>query len=418
MGTRAHPVKAKPPENVKNKKAVSRQPSSQRATVEDESEDEIDEPAIDLSKAKFGPPRKAVRISNPEITKEIASHPELPYAFVPPTQEVVRPKTSVPPESEPIPLTGKKGAAYRTVAPVEKPEAVTDLLEDILTAPFATTIGDLLAASPDLRKKFAKVTTGKRVPVATTAERNTFVNQLQSFHYAIEDEFENVELPEHLKGALRARDLPRTTFTQALETDRELPEGAIVHNDPVVQYLDALPPGEESKPIVFPAFKTPARESETLRVLYPKINGKLEEVILDSGSQIVSMSKEVAVGLGIAWDPRLKINMQSANNTFDQTHGIARNVPFEFAHGVTIHMQLHILDTGAYRVLLGRPFDAIGQTVINNFKDGSQTVTVTDPNTGTKVSMPTHPRGLWPHEDKAAPWSKPSVEDYFRNSMN
>lgn len=40
---------------------------------------------------------------------------------------------------------------------------------------------------------------------------------------------------------------------------------------------------------------------------------KTEESATEGGSQIVSMAETVAKDLGIAWDPDIKIHMQSAN---------------------------------------------------------------------------------------------------------
>ena len=60
-----------------------------------------------------------------------------------------------------------------------------------------------------------------------------------------------------------------------------------------------------------------------------------EEVLLDSGSQIVSMTKKVATTNKVSWDPSLSIQMQSANGSLSRTCGLARNVPFTLG-GVTV----------------------------------------------------------------------------------
>ena len=43
------------------------------------------------------------------------------------------------------------------------------------------------------------------------------------------------------------------------------------------------------------------------------------ESLLDGGSQIIAMDVEVAKKLAISWDPDIKIQMQSANRTIEQT---------------------------------------------------------------------------------------------------
>jgi len=54
--------------------------------------------------------------------------------------------------------------------------------------------------------------------------------------------------------------------------------------------------------------------SLALRSIYPLVNNaRQEEALLDSGSQIVSMSKDAAISLKMSWDPDISINMQSAS---------------------------------------------------------------------------------------------------------
>ncbi len=72
------------------------------------------------------------------------------------------------------------------------------------------------------------------------------------------------------------------------------------------------------------------------------------------------MAKQVAIALGITWDPDFKIHMQSANNQLDLSEGLARNVLFNFG-GVIAYLQVHILKNPAYKVLLGRPFEVLTQ---------------------------------------------------------
>jgi len=157
-----------------------------------------------------------------------------------------------------------------------------------------------------------------------------------------------------------------------------------------VQYLESLKYGETPKKIVV------AQESQTLRAVYPLING-IKEVksLLDGGSQIVSMAQESAIELKIAWDPNITVHMESANKSLQETLGLAKNVPFVFGRS-TIYLQIHIMDKPAYQVLLGRPFDSITESLVKNEKDGNQTLILTDPDTGAKCTMMTHERGKKP----------------------
>jgi hypothetical protein len=116
------------------------------------------------------------------------------------------------------------------------------------------------------------------------------------------------------------------------------------HN-PVVQYLEELAEGEVPKKIVV------ATESSSLQALHPIINGnRTEEALLDGGSQIVSMAKDVAVRLKVPWNPEIVIHMQSANRQLEKMLGLARNVPFLFGD-ITVYLQVHIISNLAYKVL-------------------------------------------------------------------
>ena len=201
--------------------------------------------------------------------------------------------------------------------------------------------------------------------------------------------------------------LPLVDYEVLQEQQGGLEKGAIVIGDPIVQYLTTLAPGEKPKERIV------AQESCGLKAIYPVINhvGEVES-LLDSGSQIVSMAKNIAEGLGIVWDPGITIEMESANRTVKRTLGLARNVPFNFEK-ITIYLQVHIMDDPAYKVLLGRPFETVTESSIRNDKDGCQSLILTDPNTGESRVVQTYERGRPPTILKRPiPW------DFHKDSMN
>jgi hypothetical protein len=123
------------------------------------------------------------------------------------------------------------------------------------------------------------------------------------------------------------------------------------------------------------------------------INGVAEEEsIYDCGSQIVSMAQAVAEQLGLVWDPDVNIYMQSANGQTEKSVGLARNVPFKFGD-LTLHLQVHIIRDPAYKVLLGRPFDMLTESEVSNKTDGRQLITLRDPVTRQRNTIPTFERG-------------------------
>jgi hypothetical protein len=121
------------------------------------------------------------------------------------------------------------------------------------------------------------------------------------------------------------------------------------------------------------------------------------------------MSEEMAKRFRLSWDPDIIINMQSANSQIEKTLGLAKNVPFVFDE-ITIYLQVHIVKAPAYKVLLGRPFDTLTESEIKNTADGGQLITITDPNSRKRCTIPTSVRGQ--------PREKPTRAEDFSASMN
>ena len=101
--------------------------------------------------------------------------------------------------------------------------------------------------------------------------------------------------------------------------------------------------------------------------------------------------------IGLSWDPDVVIYMQSANKSVEKSLGLARNVPFLFGD-VTLYMQVHVMKNPAYDLLLGRPFDTLTESVVKTEKDGTQTITIHDPNTLKRAVVVTYARGKGPSE--------------------
>jgi hypothetical protein len=270
-------------------------------------------------------------------------------------------------------------------------ERAKDLVQDALKNTICITTEDLLNVSEPMRQELKKLLMKKRLEKKSV----TLATEVDS-----DDASEAVEL-------ISAEKLPGATYEILAEDTNGLSKGSVVVSDPVMQYLSALKPGEKPKSVVV------AAESHALRSVYPLINGVGQvESLLDPGSQIVSMSKEVAMALQIPWDPDIVVHMESANKSLEKTLGLAKNVPFVFG-SITVYLQVHVMGKAAYKVLLGRPFDTITESEVRNSKDGSQSLTLTDLNTGERCVMHTHERGKPP-----TVLQKPFREDFLRNSMN
>ena len=96
--------------------------------------------------------------------------------------------------------------------------------------------------------------------------------------------------------------------------------------------------------------------------------------------------------LGLVYDPTIILHMQSAKGEVDPSLGLARNVPMRIGD-ITLYVQIHIIRSPAYDMLLGRPFDVLTESVVRNFTNEDQTITIFDPNTGWRATVPTSPRG-------------------------
>jgi hypothetical protein len=182
----------------------------------------------------------------------------------------------------------------------------------------------------------------------------------------------------------------------APSNDEGIPEGSLILRDPALEYLISVPEDEIPKQLYQLSQEAfVAVPSAPLRVIFPVIAGKQRvECIVDSGSQIVSMSKAIAEKLGVTWDTEMQIFMQSANGQMKQSYGLARNVLFQFGD-VRAHLQVHIFEKPAYDVLLGRPFEVLTRSSSSNDGSGGCTLTITDPNTRKTSTMVTYARGSY-----------------------
>ncbi|ETW82043.1 hypothetical protein HETIRDRAFT_46485, partial [Heterobasidion irregulare TC 32-1] len=161
------------------------------------------------------------------------------------------------------------------------------------------------------------------------------------------------------------------------------PPGSLVVPDCYEQYLSSLSPGQIPQPLVV------AKESSASRSIIPLVDHQqLVECVIDPGSQVIAMSDGICNELALIYDPEVVLNMQSANGEIDKSLGLARNVPFLIGN-ITFYLQVHIIRNPAYDVLLGRPFDILTESIVKNFANEDQTITISDPNTGRKAMIPT-----------------------------
>lgn len=327
----------------------------------------------------------------PNPRQELPFREVVPIKFATPTQGLAR--DTQPPSHD---------KSYRLMAPINelKESSSKTITERLRQTPVTLTLEDLLAVAPSIQEDTRNLVTKKRVPVGS-AGRVHFQDRVEeipvSFKQSLPD-FSSPSKEQYVQSnAINAKDIPfdklTTQFFITQQADGLVPEGAVVANDPVLQYLASVPKGETPKQVFVNTVDRQATDSAPLRVVYPLINGTGQvESIIDGGSQIVSMALAIAEYLGLTWDPDINIFMQSANAQVEKSVGLAKNVAFRFGD-ITIYLQVHIIQEPAYKVLLGRPFEILTASVAVNKRDGSQILTLTDPQTQKRCTLPTLERG-------------------------
>jgi hypothetical protein len=291
-------------------------------------------------------------------------------------------------------MAGRPDPAYTTAAKVHSPQIAKTVYERAMETPITVTQRELLSLSPEVRAHVADITIKKRVPreqPAMVMIEEVSDDDEDNLYSEEEDEPER-KAPRKPEGAREAH-MPAAFVAAA----RSLPPDATIIADPYEAYLrESANSSEQSKPVRV------AAESNALRAILPTVDGQDKvEAILDPGCQIVAMSEEVCNALALPYDPTIRLHMVSANGGVDQSLGLARNVPFIVGE-ITLYLQVHVLRGPAYDILLGRPFDVLTQSVVRNFSDENQTITILDPNTNRKATVPTIPRGSFRFAERRA----------------
>ncbi|KAF8867438.1 hypothetical protein BD779DRAFT_1607161, partial [Infundibulicybe gibba] len=286
-------------------------------------------PASEAPTRKVGPPKKvafapvAEKVATPS-TSRIEEVPDVDAPSVPSTP------TYTPPHEKAAVSVAKKARDAPPHMPKQEPDVADKVVRSILATKIELTIGDLFAASPLLRATIKDIITPRR---GGSTDNNTAARP-------------PVDPPANL-----------------------------IANDIFLAHIRDGPP--ENTPV--------AKESHALRAIPVLVDGKETiAAIVDPGSQIIAMSEDVAVDLGL-------LNMQSANGIIDRSLGLARNVPISVGD-IKLYVQIHVIRNPAYDLLLGRPFDVLTRSVVKNFSNEEQTITIQEPDTPHFVEIPTVPR--------------------------
>ncbi|ETW82685.1 hypothetical protein HETIRDRAFT_450471 [Heterobasidion irregulare TC 32-1] len=227
----------------------------------------------------------------------------------------------------------------------------------------------LLSLSAKVCSQVREATSARRSPTKDASNVRTFY-QDADLPYAIDD----------LKSPTRPT---ISSFVNVLHQPETPPPGAIIIPDMYETYLKSLQPGQVPQPLIV------AKESSALRSIVPLVDHQQEvKCVIDPGSQVIAMSEGICNELALIYDPEIILNMQSVNGKIDQSLGLARNVPFLIGD-ITLYLQIHIIQNPAYDVLLSRPFDILTKSIIKNYSNEDQTITISDLNAGLQATIPT-----------------------------
>ena len=301
--------------------------------------------------------------------------------YSPPTLDNVAMK------SKPLPVK-KPDVIYRTLAPIYDPQVTFNTYSQTMNSQITLMQCKLLSLLPEVRSQVHEATSNQQVPWVSTQTAPTnqnFVDVIMS----IESEDEEGDwvwceatqfdvMPAAYQSVVYSSTLDTQTHTYS---NAKLPPGSTIIKDPYEVFLSTALVG------CCPNLLTVTKESSALHSILLLINHHLFiKSILDPGSQVISMAKEVCHSLGLIYNLEVKLSMQSMNGEIDKMLGFVWNIPIQIGK-ITLYLQFHIMWNPTYDILLGRPFDILVESIIHNFKNKSQTVTIHDLNTGKSAMV-------------------------------
>ena len=240
---------------------------------------------------------------------------------------------------------GGQGPQYKYQSPAEDAGLVKAVFDQAMNGTVEVSQKELLALAPELRRQVKDLTTTKRVPLVGVGAN---LHELAGEEHEVAN-FSNVS---------QDHDLEQQSRYEVRE------DGTVVV-------------GEDSLP---------------LRCMDVKVaDWGPVECILDSGSQIVAMRKEIWEKIGEPIRSDKIMIMEAANKTKSETMGVLENLKISVGP-VELRLQVQVMKDAPYDMLLGRPFYALAQCVTKDYTSGDQYITITDPNTKHEIMIPTRDR--------------------------
>ena len=135
-----------------------------------------------------------------------------------------------------------------------------------------------------------------------------------------------------------------------------------------------------------------AAPSLPLRVIFPVFAPGVEpECILDGGAQIVVMRKDIWEKLRAPITASKFMTIESASSGKTTSLGLVEDHPVRIGP-ITVFLQIQVVDSAPFEVLLGRPFFDITSCREISHQGGNHEIHLKDPKSGEDYVFPTRPR--------------------------
>ena len=250
-------------------------------------------------------------------------------------QEEQAPKQPVPASrisEKPCKQPASAGPApqFRYHTPIENSALITKVAEQALDVQITLPIRDILSISPDVRRHIKDQIVTKRVTSASANALSANTNNVECFMAALPERADNIIVADH---------------------------------------------------------------SVNLQVLDLTLDDKVQvEAILDEGSQIVGLRKDIWEKLGVPVRSDHKMNMISANASSNQTIGLIHDLKVTIG-AYNFYLQVQVVENASYEMLLGRPFLTLTEANTQHYANGDSHITLQDPNSKAIITLPTRARG-------------------------
>ena len=217
---------------------------------------------------------------------------------------------------------------YKQIIPAADPQAVKDVFDKIMDAEITVSVKQLMAASPELRKKNRDFITGKR----------------------------------------------------EITPDNPQELGTIMYSA-----TNATADPNKNEESVAPA-------NVRLRTINLWINGTIQvKGLLDTGASFIALSRTIWMKLGCPTLADKAISAETADGSVSRSLGLIPKLRVSM-DGFTVLVQAQVVHPAPFELLLGRPFFTHTKAHLVEEDDDQQILYLTDPDRGTIVAVPTQER--------------------------